>query len=61
MQTRRPSVPVSIQTWTALQMLEYMTAQNEAWPFREPVKAEEVPDYYTLVKVLANIAPPTCP
>ena len=28
-----------------------MTAQNEAWPFREPVKAEEVPDYYTLVKV----------
>ena len=26
-------------------------AQDEAWPFQEPVSAEEVPDYYTLVKV----------
>jgi len=43
---------VSSKTRTVLQMLEYMAAQNEAWPFREPVKAEEVPDYYTLVKVL---------
>ena len=33
-----------------------MTSQNEAWPFREPVKAEEVPDYYTLVKVSDNAA-----
>ena len=32
-----------------------MTAQNEAWPFREPVKAEEVPDYYTLVKVPSSV------
>ena len=28
-----------------------MEAQDEAWPFQEPVSAEEVPDYYTLVKV----------
>ena len=34
-----------------------MTAQNEAWPFREPVKAEEVPDYYTLVKACSPSAP----
>ena len=38
-----------------------MTAQNEAWPFREPVKAEEVPDYYTLVKVCSPSAPLSLP
>ena len=49
-------------TLAARQVLEYMTAQNEAWPFREPVKAEEVPDYYTLVKVTRRACepPPSC-
>ena len=40
-----------------VQVLALVSAQEEAWPFKEPVSAEEVPDYYTLVKVRRPPAP----
>jgi len=27
-----------------------LMAQPQAWPFKDPVKAEEVPDYYDVIK-----------
>jgi hypothetical protein len=31
--------------------LKALMALDESWPFREPVDAEDVPDYYDVIKV----------
>ena len=43
--------PSNLQRFMSL-VLAALQAQEESWPFREPVPADEVPDYYTIIKVL---------
>lgn len=48
----QPATPENLQrfmerAWRALHSLD------DSWPFREPVDAEDVPDYYDIVKVWA--------
>lgn len=31
-------------------ILELLKTHKSAWPFRDPVKREEVPDYYDIIK-----------
>ncbi|KAK9861252.1 hypothetical protein WJX84_008428 [Apatococcus fuscideae] len=41
--------PSNLQRFMSL-VLAALQAQEESWPFREPVPADEVPDYYTIIK-----------
>jgi len=43
------ATPESLQRFLALALKE-MQRNDDAWPFREPVSKDEVPDYYQVIK-----------
>ena len=46
----QPVAPVPLSRFMQSALARLMT-DEEAWPFLEPVSAEEVPDYHTIIKV----------
>ena len=49
----RPPTPANLRAFMA-RALGALRQLDDSWPFREPVDAQDVPDYYDIVKVAAG-------